>query len=72
MSKESKSTGKRLEGKLEEAYGNLTGDRGHQFKGKAKQMQASAMKATEDLKEGANTIKKKLEDSVEKLGKDMT
>jgi uncharacterized protein YjbJ (UPF0337 family) len=34
----------------------LTGDVGHQIKGKAKQVQASAMNAVENLKEGTKSV----------------
>jgi uncharacterized protein YjbJ (UPF0337 family) len=59
MSNKSKATAKDAEGKLESAYGEITGDIGHQIKGKAKQVQASAMDAAEELKEGAKAAKKK-------------
>ena len=45
-----------MEGKLESAAGELTGDVGHQIKGKAKQVQASAMNAVENLKEGTKSV----------------
>ena len=47
---------KEVEGKLEAAAGELTGDVGHQIKGKAKQVQASAMNAVENLKEGTKSV----------------
>ena len=47
---------KEVEGKLEVAAGELTGDVGHQIKGKAKQVQASAMNAVENLKEGTKSV----------------
>jgi uncharacterized protein YjbJ (UPF0337 family) len=58
-----KAMAKDTEGKLESAYGDLTGDTKRQIKGKAKQGQASAMKAGEDLKEGAKSLAKKLGDA---------
>lgn len=63
MSNKTKATAKEIEGKLESAYRELTGDTDHQIKGKAKQVQASAMNAVEDLKKSANAVKKKLSDS---------
>ncbi|MFM6407498.1 MAG: CsbD family protein, partial [Microcystis sp.] len=42
---------KNLEGKAEEALGNLTGDKEMQMEGKAKQVQASAMQAAEKVKD---------------------
>ena len=53
MSNKIDATAKDAEGRLESAYGELTGDTGHQIKGKAKQVQASAMNAAEDLKDRA-------------------
>jgi uncharacterized protein YjbJ (UPF0337 family) len=58
-----KATAKDAEGKLESAYGDITGDAGRQIKGKAKQVQASAMNAGEDLKEGAKSVAKKVGDA---------
>jgi len=55
MSNPADAKAKEVEGKLESAAGELTGDVGHQIKGKAKQVQASAMNAVENLKEGTNT-----------------
>lgn len=50
MSNKSEATAKDAEGKLESAYGELTGDVGHQIKGKAKQVHASAMNVAEEIK----------------------
>lgn len=56
MSNPADAKAKEVEGKLESAAGELTGDVGHQMMGKAKQVQASAMNAVENLKEGTNTV----------------
>ena len=72
MSNKSKAIAKDAEGKLESTYGELTGDRGHQIKGKAKQVQASAMNTSEDLKEGAKTVKKKLRDAADQVADDLS
>jgi len=58
-----KATAKDAEGKLESAYGDVTGDTGRQIKGKAKQVQASAMNAGDDIKEGAKSVAKKVGDA---------
>jgi uncharacterized protein YjbJ (UPF0337 family) len=58
-----KATAKDSEGKLESAFGDLTDDKGHQLKGKAKQVQASAMNAAEEIKDAAKTMIKKITDS---------
>lgn len=65
MSNKADATAKNAEGKLESTYGDLTGDKGHQVEGKAKQVQASAMNAAEDIKEGANSIGKKIADATD-------
>jgi uncharacterized protein YjbJ (UPF0337 family) len=67
MSNKAKATAKDVEGKLESAYGDLTEDQGHQLKGKAKQVQASAMKAGEDLKDAAKTVQKKVSSSADQV-----
>jgi len=56
MSNSADAKAKEVEGKLESAAGELTGDVGHQIKGKAKQVQASAMNAVENLKEGTKSV----------------
>ena len=56
-----------MEGKLESAAGELTGDLGHQIQGKAKQVQASAMNAAENLKEGAKSVAKKIGDAADNI-----
>jgi uncharacterized protein YjbJ (UPF0337 family) len=50
------ATGKNLEGKAQEALGNITGDGKDQAAGKAKQAQAQAGHAVEDLKDKAKDI----------------
>jgi uncharacterized protein YjbJ (UPF0337 family) len=72
MSDKAKAKAKDVEGKLESAYGELTDDKGHQLKGKAKQVEASAMNAAEDLKEGAKAAKKNLGDAAEKVADDLS
>ncbi|MEI6112355.1 MAG: CsbD family protein [Cyanobium sp. ELA712] len=56
MSNPTDAKAKEVEGKLESAAGELTGDVGHQIKGKAKQVQASAMNAVDNLKEGTKSV----------------
>ncbi len=58
---------KKAEGRLESALGELTGDTGHQIKGKAKQVQGSAMDAAEDLKEGAKSVARSVSDAAAEL-----
>ncbi len=46
-----KATGKNLEGKAQEALGNITGDPEDRAEGKAKQTEAEARHAKEDVKD---------------------
>jgi len=46
-----KATGKNLEGKAQEALGNVTGDPQDKAEGKAKQAEAQTRHAAEDLKD---------------------
>ncbi len=67
MSDKMSAKAKETEGKLESAYGEITGDPGHQVKGKAKQVQASAMNAKEAVKDGAKAVARKASDASDKL-----
>jgi uncharacterized protein YjbJ (UPF0337 family) len=71
MSNKVDATAKDAEGRLESAYGELTGDTGHQIKGKAKQVQASAMNAAEELKQSAKSVAEKARDAAGKLADDI-
>jgi uncharacterized protein YjbJ (UPF0337 family) len=51
-----KAAAKNIEGKLEEAVGDLTGNREAQAKGKAKQAEANIRNATEDVKDEIKRI----------------
>ncbi|MCA1992731.1 MAG: CsbD family protein [Coleofasciculus sp. S288] len=48
-----KATAKNLEGKAQEALGNITGDPEDRAEGKAKQAEAETRHAVEDLKDKA-------------------
>ena len=52
-----KATAKNVEGKAQEAMGNVTGDKSDQAEGKAKQGEASTKHAVED---GKDAVKKAL------------
>jgi uncharacterized protein YjbJ (UPF0337 family) len=67
MSDKMNAKAKETEGKLESAYGEITGDAGHQVKGKAKQVQASAMNAAEAVKDSAKAVARKASDASDKL-----
>lgn len=53
-----KATAKNIEGKVQEAVGNITGNPEDQVEGKAKQAEASVQHSVEDVKD---TIKKALD-----------
>jgi uncharacterized protein YjbJ (UPF0337 family) len=65
MSNKANAAAKDAEGKLESAYGELTGDTAHQVKGKAKQVQASAMNVVEGVKDEAKTVVQKIGNSAD-------
>lgn len=51
LEERAKATAKNIEGKLQEAVGNLTGDPEDQIKGKAKQVEAAVRHTKENLKD---------------------
>ncbi len=51
-----KAAGKNIEGHAQEALGKVTGDVGDQAAGKAKQAEAAARNAKEDVKDGVKDI----------------
>jgi uncharacterized protein YjbJ (UPF0337 family) len=63
MSNKIDAAAKDAEGKIQSAVGSLTGDKGQQLKGEAKQVQADAMKAEAKLKEEAKKVARKVEDA---------
>ena len=67
MSNRFDAKSKEVEGRLESAYGDLTGDSGHQIQGKAKQVKGSAMTAAEDLKAGAKSVAENVSDAPDRL-----
>ena len=67
MSNPADAKAKEVEGKLESAAGELTGDVGHQMMGKAKQVQASAMNAVENLKEGTKSVAHVISNAAENI-----
>ena len=59
-----KAIGKNLEGKAQKIFGNITANRKDQVEGKAKQAEAAARHAAEDVK---NNITDKAKRSIDKL-----
>ena len=60
-----KATAKSVEGKIEAAAGELTGDTQMKIEGQAKQVEGAAMKTAEDLKDKAKGV---LDSIKEKIG----
>jgi len=56
MKDKAKATTKNIEGKVQEAVGDLTGDPKTQAEGKAKQAEAKVRHAVEDVKDQAREI----------------
>jgi len=54
IGKDMKATAKNIEGKVQEATGNITGNKKDQLAGKAKQAQASGEHAVEDMKDAVH------------------
>ena len=51
-----KATAKNVEGKVQEAVGDMTGDTKNQLEGKAKQAEAKVRHAAEDVKDEAKKV----------------
>lgn len=51
-----KATAKNIEGKLQEGYGDVTGDPKDQAEGKAKQAEAKVRHTVEDVKDEAKKV----------------
>lgn len=66
MKNDVKAVAKDIEGKAQEAIGNVTGDRKDQLIGKAKQAEAKASSMTEDVKNKAKVDAKALKNKVKK------
>ncbi|ALB40017.1 MULTISPECIES: CsbD family protein [Nostocales] len=56
MKNRAKATAKNIEGKVQEAVGDLTGDPKTQAEGKAKQAEAKVRHGVEDVKDQAKEI----------------
>ena len=53
LENKAKATAKNIEGKIQEAVGDITGDPKTQAEGKAKQVEASVQQAVENVKDAA-------------------
>lgn len=56
LQERAKAAAKNIEGKIEEAVGDLTGDSSKQAEGQAKQVEANIRNAEEDVKEKAQDL----------------
>ncbi|MGE5658944.1 MAG: CsbD family protein [Actinomycetota bacterium] len=56
LDKRTEATAKNIEGKIQEAFGKLTGNQADELEGQAKQGEAAAMHLKEDLKDQAKKI----------------
>ena len=61
-----KATAKNIEGKAEEAAGNLTGDSTKEAEGKAKQVEASGIHLGEDIKDQAKSLLDTFKNTIDK------
>ncbi|MEG4944101.1 CsbD family protein [Microcoleus sp. F4-D5] len=62
-----KAIGKNLEGKAQEIFGNITGNKKDQVEGKAKQAEAAARHAAEDAKNAVKNLTDQAKKSIDKL-----
>ena len=60
-----KATAKNLEGKAQEFLGDITGDTSMKAEGKAKQVEASAMHITADIKDKAKGVLDAIKDKID-------
>ncbi len=67
LQERAKAVAKDIEGKVEEAVGNVTGDPEKQLEGKAKQAEAVVLNTAEDVKSKAQDVA----DAVKKTAKDI-
>ncbi len=56
LQERAKAAAKNIEGKVEEAVGNITGDSERQASGQAKQVEADVRNASEDVKDKAKDV----------------
>jgi uncharacterized protein YjbJ (UPF0337 family) len=62
-----KAIGKNVEGKVQEIFGKITGNQKDQVTGQAKQAEAAARHAAEDVKDAVKNITNKAKKSIDKL-----
>jgi uncharacterized protein YjbJ (UPF0337 family) len=72
MSNKIDAAAKDAEGRMESALGDITGDPGHQIKGKAKQIQASAMNVAENIKQAGQSVAEKISNASKNVVNDLS
>jgi uncharacterized protein YjbJ (UPF0337 family) len=71
MAQKMNAKAKETEGKVQSAYGEITGKPSEQIKGKFKQVQGSAKGAQQDIKQGAKSIAEKVSDAAGTLAESL-
>jgi uncharacterized protein YjbJ (UPF0337 family) len=71
MAQKMNAKAKETEGKVQSAYGEITGKPSEQIKGKVKQVQGSAKGAQQDIKQGAKSIAEKVSDAAGTLAESL-
>jgi uncharacterized protein YjbJ (UPF0337 family) len=67
LQERAKAVAQDIEGKLEEAIGNITGDTDKQNDGKSKQVEASVRNASEDVKDRARDVADVIKDKAKNV-----
>lgn len=63
---------KETEGRVQSAYGEITGKPSEQIKGKVKQVQGSAKATQQDIKQGAKSMANKVSDAAGNLADNLS
>ena len=62
-----KAIGKNVEGKAQEIFGNITGNKKDQAEGQAKQAESAARHVAEDVKDAVKNLSDKAKRAIDKL-----
>lgn len=62
-----KAIGKNVEGKVQEVFGNITGNKKDQVEGKAKQAESAARHVAEDMKNAVKDLSDQTKKAIDKL-----
>jgi uncharacterized protein YjbJ (UPF0337 family) len=72
MAQKMDAKAKETEGKVQSAYGEITGKPSEQIKGKVKQVQGSAKGTQQDIKQGAKSMANKVSDAAGNLADNLS